>query len=72
MKSFLRSGMGPCQGRICGLAVTEIIAECRAEPPSVIDYYRIRPPLKPLALAELAAFTPVENDHAIIELGQVE
>lgn len=72
VKSFLRSGMGPCQGRICGLAVTEIIAECRAEPPSVIDYYRIRPPLKPLALAELAAFTPVENDHAIMELGQVE
>jgi hypothetical protein len=35
--------------------VTEIIAARRGEPPSVVDYYRIRPPLKPLALAELAA-----------------
>lgn len=55
VKSFLRCGMGPCQGRMCGLAVTEIIAERRGEPPSVVDYYRIRPPLKPLALSELAA-----------------
>jgi NADPH-dependent 2,4-dienoyl-CoA reductase/sulfur reductase-like enzyme len=55
VKSFLRSGMGPCQGRMCGLAVTEIIAARRGEQPSVVDYYGIRPPLKPLALAELAA-----------------
>ena len=26
MKSFLRCGMGPCQGRLCGLTVTELIA----------------------------------------------
>ncbi len=54
IKSFLRSGMGPCQGRMCGLAVTEIIAAARGEEPSAIDYYRIRPPLKPLLLSELA------------------
>ncbi|MEF2074712.1 NAD(P)/FAD-dependent oxidoreductase [Consotaella aegiceratis] len=64
VKSYLRSGMGPCQGRMCGLAVTEILAERRGEPPSVIDYYRIRPPLKPLALAELAALEP-EEEHAV-------
>ena len=29
MKSFLRCGMGPCQGRLCGLTVTELIAEAR-------------------------------------------
>ena len=29
MKSFLRSGMGPCQGRMCGLKVTEVIAAAR-------------------------------------------
>jgi NADPH-dependent 2,4-dienoyl-CoA reductase/sulfur reductase-like enzyme len=71
VKAFLRSGMGPCQGRMCGLAVTEIISECRAEPPSVVDYYRIRPPLKPLALAELAAFTPAASDRAVTKMGQV-
>lgn len=54
IKSFLRSGMGPCQGRMCGLAVTEIIAAARGEEPSTVDYYRIRPPLKPLLLSELA------------------
>ena len=54
VKSFLRAGMGPCQGRMCGLAVTEIIAAERGVSPSVVDYYRIRPPLKPLPLSELA------------------
>ena len=54
VKSFLRAGMGPCQGRMCGLAVSEIIAAARGEQPSAIDYYRIRPPLKPLLLSELA------------------
>jgi len=62
VKSFLRSGMGPCQGRMCGLAVTEIIAERRDEPPSLVDYYRIRPPLKPLALSELAALRSDEQE----------
>ena len=27
MKAFLRCGMGPCQGRLCGLTVTELIAD---------------------------------------------
>ena len=67
VKSFLRSGMGPCQGRMCGLAVTEIIAARRGEAPSVVDYYRIRPPLKPLALAELAALDMPESEAVIAE-----
>lgn len=54
-KSFLRCGMGPCQGRVCGLVVTEIIAAERNLGPREIGYYRIRPPLKPLTLGELAA-----------------
>ena len=33
MKSFLRCGMGPCQGRLCGLTVTEMIADARGVPP---------------------------------------
>jgi len=57
VKSFLRSGMGPCQGRFCGLTVTEIIAERKGEAPSLVDYYRVRPPLKPLPLSELARFS---------------
>jgi hypothetical protein len=55
MKAFLRCGMGPCQGRMCGLTVTEVMAAARNVSPGEIGYYRIRPPIKPLALGELAA-----------------
>ncbi|SPA30881.1 Opine oxidase subunit A; pyridine nucleotide-disulphide oxidoreductase [Cupriavidus taiwanensis] len=53
-KSFGRCGMGPCQGRQCGLTVTEIIADARGVPPQQVGYYRIRPPVKPVTLGELA------------------
>lgn len=53
-KSFGRCGMGPCQGRQCGLTVTEIIADARGVPPQEVGYYRIRPPIKPVTLGELA------------------
>ena len=55
MKSFLRCGMGPCQGRLCGLTVTELIAQARGVSPQAVGYYRLRPPVKPITLAELAA-----------------
>jgi NADPH-dependent 2,4-dienoyl-CoA reductase/sulfur reductase-like enzyme len=54
-KAFGRCGMGPCQGRQCGLSVSEIIAERRQVPPASVGYYRIRPPLKPITLAQLAS-----------------
>lgn len=63
-KSFLRCGMGPCQGRVCGLVVTEVIAETRGLSPAEIDYYRIRPPLKPLTLGELAALDDADTNDA--------
>jgi NADPH-dependent 2,4-dienoyl-CoA reductase/sulfur reductase-like enzyme len=55
LKSFLRCGMGPCQGRLCGLTVTELIASVRGVAPEAVGYYRLRPPVKPITLAELAA-----------------
>lgn len=54
-KSFSRCGMGPCQGRQCGLTVTEVIAQAAQLSPQEVGYYRIRPPLKSLSLAQLAA-----------------
>lgn len=53
-KAFGRCGMGPCQGRFCGLTVTEMLAEEHGVPPESVGYYRIRPPIKPVTLAELA------------------
>ena len=55
LKAFLRCGMGPCQGRLCGLTVTELIAECTGRGPQEVGYFRLRPPVKPIALGELAA-----------------
>jgi octopine oxidase subunit A len=55
MKSFLRCGMGPCQGRLCGLTVTELIATARGVSPGEVGYYRLRPPIKPITLEELAS-----------------
>ncbi len=54
-KAFLRVGMGPCQGRLCGPVVSEVIAAARGITPAEAGYYRIRPPLKPIGLGELAA-----------------
>jgi thioredoxin reductase/bacterioferritin-associated ferredoxin len=63
MKAFLRSGMGPCQGRLCGLTVTELIAQARGVEPQEVGYYRLRPPVKPITLAELAALP--KNEAAL-------
>lgn len=57
-KTFLRCGMGPCQGRLCGPTVTEVIAEARGCPPADVGYYRARPPLKPMSVGELATLAP--------------
>jgi NADPH-dependent 2,4-dienoyl-CoA reductase/sulfur reductase-like enzyme len=63
LKSFLRCGMGPCQGRLCGLTVTELIAQSRGVAPEEVGYYRLRPPVKPITLAELAALP--QDDAAL-------
>lgn len=53
-KAFGRCGMGPCQGRLCGLSVTEVIAEHRKVGVAEVGYYRLRPPVKPITLGQLA------------------
>ena len=55
IKSYLRCGMGPCQGRMCGPTVTQVIADELHLSPQEVGYFRIRPPLKPLPLGALAA-----------------
>ena len=54
-KAFGRPGMGPCQGRYCGLTVAEVIAAERGVGPETVEYGRIRPPIKPVTLGEIAA-----------------
>ncbi|NSZ60145.1 FAD-dependent oxidoreductase [Agrobacterium tumefaciens] len=54
LKAFLRCGMGPCQGRQCGLAVSESIADHLNASMDVTGYYRLRPPVFPISLSEIA------------------
>jgi NADPH-dependent 2,4-dienoyl-CoA reductase/sulfur reductase-like enzyme len=69
MKAFLRCGMGPCQGRFCGLTVSELIAQERGVPVSEVGYYRLRFPTKPLTLGEVAALPQTDDSRqAVVRL----
>lgn len=57
-KAFSRAGMGPCQGRLCGLTVGQVIAAERNVDIEQVGYYTIREPIKPLSLGELASLVP--------------
>jgi hypothetical protein len=54
LKSQTRCGMGFCQSRMCGLTVSEMIAQFRNENVSKIGYPRIRPPIIPITVDQLA------------------
>lgn len=61
-KAFGRCGMGACQGRYCGLTVTEILSEETGQSQEAVGSYRIRAPLKPVTLKELASLnSPSQN-----------
>ena len=61
MKAFVRCGMGPCQGRLCGLTVVELIAEVRGVPVANVGYYRLRSPVKPITVGEIAGIAAVTD-----------
>jgi len=69
LKAYRRAGMGPCQGRLCGLTVTELMAETRGKTPQEIGYYRLRAPVKPIALSELAALPKTEEAVSAVVRG---
>jgi len=50
-KAFVRVGMGRCQGRFCGSAAAEILAETRGEALAAVGRLRGQAPVKPLSLA---------------------
>jgi NADPH-dependent 2,4-dienoyl-CoA reductase/sulfur reductase-like enzyme len=57
-KFFSRCGMGPCQGRVCGTVVSQILAAELGKPVAEVGAYRIRAPLKPVPLGALCALAP--------------
>lgn len=54
LKAFTRCGMGPCQGRQCGEAISRLLAKRTAQSMEAIGYYHIRPPVHSVTLGELA------------------
>ena len=64
-KFFSRCGMGPCQGRICGLGVTQILAGELGKPPAEVGAYRIRAPLKPVPMSSLASLADKAHEETV-------
>ena len=64
IKIMTRAGMGPCQGRMCGPAMAEIIAAELSISPENSGMLNIRPPLKPIPLAEVAEMDLGSADSA--------
>lgn len=54
LKGFTRCGMGPCQGRMCGPVVAEMIAAETGASIADVGLFRVRVPLKPIAMREMA------------------
>lgn len=69
-KFFSRCGMGPCQGRVCGSVVTQILAEELGKSPDDIGAYRIRSPLKPIPIGALASMNSLEQRGSAEKPGQ--
>jgi bacterioferritin-associated ferredoxin len=54
IKGQTRAGMGPCQGRMCGATIAEMIAERCALDIEQVGTLRVRSPLQPLSIEQLA------------------
>lgn len=67
LKSQSRCGMGQCQGRMCGQTIARILAEQRGTSMKDAGYFRLRIPVKPLPLDELAHLQNAEYDMGALE-----
>ena len=63
LKAFCRTGMGRCQGRVCGPFLQEYLAATYGRPVTEITPLRSQAPIKPLAFAKAAA--KAEPGHAL-------
>jgi len=50
LKSFVRCGMGPCQGRMCGSTISQILSKYKNIEINKIQQFRIVAPIKPVQL----------------------
>lgn len=61
VKLRTRSGMGQCQSRMCGTAAAEIAAARLGVPTEHVNALSIRPPIRPVNVAELCFYTEDED-----------
>ncbi|MEO0384766.1 MAG: NAD(P)/FAD-dependent oxidoreductase [Pseudomonadota bacterium] len=53
LKHFTRTGMGPCQGRMCGEVAASLLAQHLGVERHAVGSFTARPPLRPVAMGEL-------------------
>jgi NAD(P)H-nitrite reductase large subunit len=58
VKAWTRVGMGRCQGRMCGPALSHLVARVTGRPVTDTGVFTPRPPAKPVPLAALAREAP--------------
>jgi len=57
LKAFSRAGMGPCQGRQCGLNLGYLVAQAQGRSMAQVEPLSVRAPLSPINLGQLAQAT---------------
>ncbi len=62
IKAFLRTGMGPCQGRMCAYTVAALAAEAQGTALADTDLMRLRMPTSPVTVAEMAHLNETDMD----------
>lgn len=55
LKRLTRAGMGRCQGRFCGPAVIDRVAQATGEPPNQLSGFAPQPPFRPVPAGFIAA-----------------
>ncbi len=63
VKATTRSGMGPCQGRMCSCAVSEVVAQETGR--DIVSFLplSVRPPVRNIGLGELANMTLLPKNN---------
>jgi hydrogen cyanide synthase HcnB len=64
LKALTRVGMGRCQGRMCGVAAADILADATHQPVHLVGRLRAQAPIKPLPMDMLRANAPGEGAGA--------
>lgn len=53
VKAFLRCGMGPCQGRMCGTTLTNLTSSTHEIPIEDAGFLTVRAPIRPITLGDM-------------------